>query len=406
MPPASPRDRPLGRLLANPDFVRLWLAGGLTNTMRMQEVLVAGVFAYELTGSALAVSLVLMLRSVPMMLLGAIAGALAESVDRKRLLMGGQALAAVSALVVTVLAATGTLVLWHLALSGFIGGLVWTNEHATRRRMVAEVAASRDMVSAVALDTTTGATTRMIGPLLGGLFFQTLGLTAAYLLASLCYVGALLSVRGVQYRQETKPPVRRALLAEVAAAIRFAWRHPVIRAVLGTTIVMNAFAFAYTAVLPAFGQGVFGASPFEVGILAAAEPAGGLLGGLLIASGRTARIFTGARGFILGSAGFAVLLLFASFLASYPAVVGLLFLGGIGVAAFAANQTSLVILDAPPEARSRLLGLITTCIGMSPLGVLLIGALADQLGPGTAISLMAALGLAGLGVIAGSLRRA
>ncbi|HYF09140.1 MAG TPA: MFS transporter [Acetobacteraceae bacterium] len=391
-------------LFATPDFVRLWLAGGLTNTMRMQEILVAGIFAYQVTGSALAVSLVLMLRALPMLLMGALAGALAESLDRKRLLMSGQAFAALSAFAVALLSATGLLALWHLALSGFISGLVWTNEHATRRRMVAEVAGPHDMVRAVALDTTTGSTTRMIGPLLGGLFFQTLGLTAAYLLAGFAYGAAFLLVRRASHRQEPRTVRPRQLLAEIAAAVRLAWRHPVIRAVLGVTIVMNAFAFSYGAVLPAFGQRVFGASAVEIGILAAAEPAGALLGGLLLASGRG--VFSGVWVFLGGSAGFALLLLVASFVPSFLAVALLLFLGGIGIAAFAAHQTALVILDAPAEARSRLLGLITTCIGTGPFGVLAIGMLADGLGPAAAISIMAAAGLAGLALIALSLRRA
>ena len=404
MGPGQEGGTPLRRLLAAPAFVRLWIAGGLTNTMRMQEILVAGVFAYEVTGSALAVSLVLMLRATPMMLLGALAGALAESVDRQKLLMGGQALACLSAAAVAVLAATGHLALWHLALSGFVSGLVWTNEHATRRRMVAEVAGGRDMVSAVALDTTTGSTTRMLGPILGGFFFQVLGLTAAYVLASLMYLGAFLLVWGVSYRQEPRALVPRQLLAEIAAAIRLAMRHPVIRAVLGVTIVMNVFAFAYAAVLPAFGRQVFDASPTAIGLLAAAEPAGALLGGLIMASGRN--LFSGVRGFLIGSAGFAFLLLVASFIPSFLVMLLLLFLGGVGIAAFAAQQTALVILDAPPEARSRLLGLVTTCIGMGPFGVLAIGALADLIGPPLAISAMAAAALAGLFLVALTLRRA
>ncbi len=403
MPQAVARDRPLARLLATPDFVRLWLAGGLTNTMRMQEILVVGVFAYDLTGSALAVSLVLMVRALPMLVLGALAGALAENLNRKRLLMGGQACAAIGAFIVALLAASGHLALWHLALSGFLGGLVWTNEHATRRRMVAEVAGVRDIVPAVALDTTTGSTTRMIGPLLGGLFFQLLGLTAAYLLAGVLYALALWLVRGVRYRQEPGAFVARNLLAEIAAAIRLALRHPVIRAVLGVTILMNSCVFSYTAVLPAFGYQVFGTSALGIGVLAAAEPAGALLGGLIMASGRFA--FAGARGFVAGSAGFAALLLIASFVPVYAVVVALLFLGGIGVAAFAAHQTGLVLRDAPPEARSRLLGLITTCIGTGPFGVLAIGALADWAGPAPAISLLAGLGLAGLALIGLSLRK-
>lgn len=403
MPPGPEREKPLRRLLATPDFVRLWLAGGLTNTMRMQEILVAGVFAYQVTGSALAVSLVLMVRALPMLLMGALAGALAESLDRKRLLMGGQACACAGAFTVALLSATGNLALWHLALSGFVSGLVWTNEHATRRRMVAEVAGPQAMVPAVALDTTTGSTTRMIGPMLGGLFLQVLGLTAAYLVAGLLYGAAFLLVHRVRYDQEPRPFVARHIPMEIAAAIRLALRHPIIRAVLGVTIVMNAFAFSYTAVLPAYGRLVFGATPFEIGLLAAAEPAGALLGGLLMASGRGA--FAGVRGFVAGSAGFAALLLAASFVPVYGVVAALLFLGGVGTAAFAAHQTALVILDAPPEARSRLLGLITTCIGTGPFGVLMIGAVADLLGPAPAISIMAGLGLLGLVAIGVSVRR-
>lgn len=402
--PVADRDRPLRRLLAAPGFVRLWLAGGLTNTMRMQEILVAGIFTYDLTGSALAVSLVLMVRALPMLLMGALAGALAESLDRKRMLMTGQAAAAIGAFAVALLAATGQIALWHLALSGFVSGLVWTNEHATRRRMVAEIAGPRDMVPAVALDTTTGSMTRMLGPLLGGLFLQTLGLAAAYLCAGVLYGVALLLVSGVAYRQEYRAVVARHLPTEIATAARIALRHPTIRAVLAVTVLMNVFAFSYNAVLPAFGRLVFDATALEIGLLAAAEPAGALIGGLLIASGRGA--FAGVRGFVAGSAGFVGLLLLASFLPVYGVVAALLLVGGIGTAAFAAHQTALVILDAPPEARSRLLGLITTCIGMGPFGVLMIGALADLIGPAPAISVMAALGLAGLAAIGVSLGRA
>ncbi len=99
-PAADPDRSPIRDLLADPAFRRLWGAGGLTNSMRWVEMLVSGLFTYELTGSAFAVSLVLMSRALPMLLMGALAGALAESLDRKRLLMAGQAAQAVGALAI------------------------------------------------------------------------------------------------------------------------------------------------------------------------------------------------------------------------------------------------------------------------------------------------------------------
>jgi MFS family permease len=71
----------------------------------------------------------------------------------------------------------------------------------------------------------------------------------------------------------------------------------------------------------------------------------------------------------------------------------LLVVGGFGTAIFTALQTALPVTQSPPEARSRVLGLVTTCIGFSPLGTLTMGALADAIGPGPAIALMACGGL-------------
>ena len=77
----------------------------------------------------------------------------------------------------------------------------------------------------------------------------------------------------------------------------------------------------------------------------------------------------------------------------------LLVAGGLGTAAFANMQTALILTEAPAHARSRVLGLVTMCIGTGPLGVLWIGALSERLGPAPAILLMAGTGLAGLTLV-------
>lgn len=141
-------------------------------------MLVSGLFAHEMTGSAFAVSLVLMSRALPLLLARAHAGAIAESLVRKRLLMLGQAATAAGAAVIALLVVTGHLAPWHLFLNGRLGGLARTNELATRRRMVAETAGPIRIVPAVAPDSMTNSTTRMVGPLADGLFYQTVGISA------------------------------------------------------------------------------------------------------------------------------------------------------------------------------------------------------------------------------------
>ena len=392
-----PRDttdslHPLRRLLAIPAFRRLWAVGGVANAMRWVEVLVGAIWTFEATHSALAVSLVALMRALPLLLLGAAAGALAEVLDRRRLLMVGQAATGAGALAILALSLGGVLEVWHLAAQGFLGGLVWTGEMASRRRMLTEVAGERDVVTAVAFDSLTANTTRMAGPLLGGALYEYLGLAAAYLVAAACYALTFTLLAGVRHTQRTRRFVPRQLLAEMADAIVVVRRMKALQAVVLITIAMNIFGFCFMAVLPAFGTLAFAASPVQIGLLSAAEPAGALLTGLVMASRRGVPLSPALM--LAGGGFFLVCLLLVSHAPNLPAAVAVLMLGGIGTALFAALQTALPVTQAPPEARSRVLGLVTTCIGMGPAGALTIGVLADAWGPGTAIPVMAGLGLA------------
>jgi len=401
---ATAAAHPLRRLLGNPAFLRLWAAGGLANAMRWVETLVAAVFTFEATGSALAVSLVAVMRALPMLLLGAVAGAVAEVLDRRLLLMAGQAATATSAFTIATLAATGGLEVWHLAAAALIGGLVWTGEMASRRRMASEAAGERDVVQAMAFDSMSANTTRMAGPLLGGLLYQTLGLAAAYGLAGACYLAVFALLAGVRLPQARRRLVGRQLLTDVADGVRVVRRHPVLQAVIGVTIAVNVFGFCVSVVLPALGTAAYDATPFGIGLLAAAEPAGALLTGLVLASRWGAPL--SAALMIGGGGGFLLCLLLLPLMPALWLAVAVLMLGGIGTALFAALQTALPVTQAPVEARSRVLGLVTTCIGMGPVGVLTIGALADSLGPGRAIPVMAAAGLLALAATAAlTLRR-
>src|SRR5467141_3687628 len=127
--------------LATPSYLRLWFAGGIGNAMRWLELLVAGIFTYEVTQSTVLVALVIVARSLPMLLIGTIAGVVGEALNRKRLLVTQLSVLAVSSAVLCVLAFSGQIRVWHVALGGLVAGIVWAMELAVRRRMIGEVVA-------------------------------------------------------------------------------------------------------------------------------------------------------------------------------------------------------------------------------------------------------------------------
>jgi MFS family permease len=378
--------------ITKPDIVRLWAIGGLNNIVRFMETLAAALFTLEATGSGFAVAVVAAARTLPLLLFGALAGVLSESVNRKTIQLTGMGIVFCSSATMGLLAHAGMAEPWHIAATGFVSGCVWSTDMSTRRRMVGELASGHMVARAVAMDSLVGALTRMTGPLLGAAAFGLIGLGGAYgcsIFLTLLTVALCLPIRHVQV---TRRLAIGRVPRDLAEGFAIAVRDPAMRSVLGVTVAMNLFGFSYNALVAPIGRLVFQVPTELVGLLAAGEPLGGLIGGFLLAT-RTPRM-TLRMLFMGGSTLFMLTVVLMPLLPSYWLACAILVFGGIGAAGFSNMQTTLVIAGAPPAARSRLLGLITVCIGTGPLGVLMVGGLADQMGPLAAVMGMGAAGTA------------
>jgi MFS family permease len=385
------------QLLAAPNYLRLWVAGGFGNSMRWLEMLVAGIYTFDLTGSAFAVAVVTVARTLPMLVLGSLTGVVSEALNRKTMLLCGLFIMAANSAVLCALAADDVIRVWHIALGGVVAGTVWTTEMAVRRRMIGEVMAPAHVGQAIALDSVTGSATRMIGPLLGGVVFQAVGLAGAYALSTAIYLAAGIVVVGLAYQQEARRLNLARIPADIIEGLVIVRQHPIILGVVLITVVTNVFAFSYSALIAPIGLSDYAVSPVLVGLLAAAEPLGAIVSGLAMAAGwvRMDR----PRMMVSGSFVFLFALVATALAPWYALAFVLLLAGGLGTAAFSSMQSTLVLTNAPAAARSRVLGIITVCIGTGPLGVLAVGALSDWLGASRAMMVMAIAGIAALAAV-------
>ena len=385
--------RPRG-LLATPAYLRLWFAGGVGNAMRWLELLVAGIFTYDVTHSTFLVALVTVARSLPMLFAGALAGVIGEALNRKRILVVQLLVMAATSLALFLLVLFGEVRVWHIIIAGAVNGTVWASELAVRRRMIGEVVAAGQVTAAVAFDSLTNSIARVLGPLIGGAVFESLGLGGAYLLAALAYLAASLAVVGLEFRQEPRRLRFSRIAADIAEGIIVARHTPAILAVVLVSIIMNTFAFSYSALIAPLGIDRFGVSPTLVGALAGAEPLGAIVSGIALSAGWLR--LNGRRGLLRGSLLFLAGVIAMALSPWYGLAFLLLVIGGLGTAAFSTMQTTLVLTEAPPATTSRVMGIVTMCIGTGPIGVLAIGLLAERIGAAPAILAMAGIGFAGL----------
>jgi MFS family permease len=357
--------------------------GATTNIMRWLETVALGFFVYELTGSPFWVAFVGLLRMLPMLVLGAFVGVIADRIDRRLLLMAGTSLLAVTYAVLAALAITEHIQFWHVATGAFLAGLVWVIDFPARRSMIAEVVQPQQLATAMGLEMATSNFSRMLGPLVAGGFLATVGISGAYTAGVGLYICAFLMVATLNYRAPAVTRSTQQPLRNLIEGLRYIRSDAVVVMTLAITVAMNAFAFPYSHMVPVIADQKLGA--------------GATLGSLLIAVRAKPEHYT--RAYVFGSLLFLLAVLMFALAPWYALALVSLFVGGFGTAAFGALQSIIIITSTPPEMRGRVLGVLAVAIGTGPIGALQVGLLAVWLGAPVAVM---ATATAGIIVLAGA----
>lgn len=372
----------------DPRFRRLWAMGMLTSLTRSMEMLAFGVIAYQLTHSALWVASLMMLRMLPLALFGLAWGAMAARISRRTALIVSQGTMLLTSLCLLVIASLGAIEVWHLAAASFISGAVWAGDMPMRRGLMGDIAGPSRMAHAMSLDAVAANACRLIGPAIGGLLLASGGLTAVFLCASILYLPSLAAVLGLSDRPATYP-ARTGLRTILARGFQAARESARFRAALCITMLFNLFAWPVLSMVPVIGQSRLHLDTQGIGLLASMDSVGSLIGAIVLTmlSGRLrhGQVYVASVLCFL-----ALQLLFAW--SAHPVLTGAaLLVMGLAQAGFAVMQVTLVYTAAPQDRRMEAMGLMTMCIGVSPLGFLAIGWLAERMGAPMA-SMTCALG--------------
>lgn len=382
-----------GGVLGVPDARRILAVGLLVSVARWLEMLVVGVVVWQQTQSAFLVAMMTLLRLLPMGLFGAFLGVAADRVQRRAALLAMLAVQVATASVLGGLALAGVLDAWHLAVASFVGGFVWAADNPVRRMMLGEVVGAARMARAISLDVVVNNASRIAGPAVGGTLLAAFGLGPAFLVCALFYGFAGAVALRLDFRSEIAPR-RAGVWRDMRDSFGLVLRTPGMAGVMVVTLIFNVFGWPLSSMIPVIGQERLGLGAEGVGLIAAMDGIGALLGAaLLVPLVRPAwyrNIYAGGTALYCGL--FAV---FALMPHALPAALALL-LVGIGNAGFAAMQATLVYTTAPPEMRSRALGVLSACIGLGLVGFLHLGAMANWLGAPAATVLIGAEGVLAL----------
>ena len=388
----------MGALLHNPNYLSIWALGVLTGFTRWFQLLALGVYTFEITGSPLLVAIVPILWGLPLAICGLVIGGIADRVNRKLLLSASIAMILVVAVTMASLAYTASLTVTHIFIASVISGLFWATDMPVRRRLVGDVAGGA-LAMAMSFDAASNSATRMLGPLLGGVMLQLVGITGVFTLSAVVYSVSLVLIIMTRLPASGGRVGHTALINDLIAGIRFVHGNWELRRVLAVTIVFNVWGFPFNSMIPILGKERLGLDPFQVGLLSSLEGFGAFLGAMVVAIHATQVNF--ARIFLWGSALYLVMIFYLGVLSSvaggphhsFVAAIASLTVMGLAGACFGTMQSTMTYMGTQPAYRSRVFGVLALCIGTGPIGLLNVGWMAESFGVPTALMVMSAEGL-------------
>lgn len=388
--------------LSQPAFRRIWLAGVCGGVVRWLEIVVVGIYVFEISRSAFLASVIAMLRILPFAPVGPLLAMAADRFGvRRAYLMLVRVMLGLSTVQV-VLAALGWIEVWHLAVGALAAGVYWAAELPLRRSMLGAAVPSAQIVPAMAIDTTSNNITKMLGPLVGGAVLEWVGLTGAFLFATAMHAVTLHLM--MQLDEGKRAAARRVgFWRNLREGVVLARSNRIALLAIGMSMVFNLFGFPGISMIPVVGDQQLQLSAAMIGFLTAAEGIGATLGSLFIVR-YGHRIRYHGRFFAIGGLGFMLMMALFSLAPNATLAWVALLLSGLGVACFASMQATLVMIGAPESARGRLMGLLTISIGCGPIGFLLLGWTADRVGAAAAIQLMVLEGILAWVIVAWRMR--
>ena len=397
-PPVQPRPT-RGRIqtfssLRNRDYRFLWTGNLFNNGANWLQQLTVGWLVWDLSASPFLVGAVGGFRAVPFLVIGPIAGVLADRLDRRKLVLVSQTMLASAALVFAFVVWSGRVEVWHAFLYIAISGVAHSILQPVRSALVANTVPREDLANAFALQAMTITSSRLVWPAIGGYLVGMFGFTVNFFVESFLYVTLAVMIIPMRtpYREDTSRRRHASPLSDLMDGVKYVARDKPILQLIVMSLIPNFLLQPCIYLLPVFVGAVLGRGPEILGTLLSINGGFGFAATVVIATfgyvlgkGKTsllALVLASIAGIMLGQSHWLSLTIVAVSLMGY------------GMSSFRTANMTLVQLLAPDDLRGRIQSIYHLDHGLTPLASFIIGAFAEFYSPTLAVTTVGVFALA------------
>ncbi len=333
-----------------------------------------------LTSSAISLALVNVLQFAPTLVFGLFAGVLADRVPKRSLLVITQSIAALCSATLAILIWLGRIDLWQIYVVALIVGINNSFDMPARQAFVSEMVEDRqDLPNAIALNATLFNMGRLVGPALAGLVLGLFGVGVCFAIDALSYLAVIASLIMMNIVPAAKAVRRSNPVESLREGLAYVRATPVVGYLVIFAGLVGVFGVNFNVWMPLLAKQELGTGPGGFGLLMSSLGVGALVGALSLAfrsKGASVERMV-ATGLVLGLG--EILLGVATDVA--PSLILAMLISaivGYGLTSTMAMANTVVQSTAPDELRGRVMSVyIMVSAGVSPLGALLAGAVAN-----------------------------
>jgi MFS family permease len=350
---------------------------------------------YRLTGSSTMLGVAAFASQAPVLLFATIGGAVADRVDRHRIIVITQTASMILPLTLAALTLTGAVRVWHVLALAACLGVVNAFDIPARQAFIVDMVGHDDLMNAIALNSSMVNGTRVVGPAVAGLLVAAVGEGWCFLMNGISYTAVIAGLLLMDVPKRPKTTARRSVLRDTTEGFRFVVRNRPVRALLLLLGIVSLAGMPYAVLMPIFADQILHGGPRGMGLLMGATGVGALCGALSLA------MRSGVRGLgrwvAVSAAAFGVWLVLFSLSRTFWLSALVLVPVGFSMMVEMASSNTLIQSMVPNALRGRVMAVYSIMfMGMAPLGALLAGWAAGRLGAPATVA------IGGLGCIAAS----
>ena len=360
---------------------RIYIGGqSLANMGSWMQSIAQDWLVFSLTHSSTAVGVTMALQFLPMLLLGLHAGALADRLPKRRILLITQTLNGITTAALAVITITGAVHPSYVYGFALASGVVFAFDSPARQAFVTEVVSEDRLRAAISLNAAVFQATRLIGPAIASVLIATAGTGWVFAVNAACYLGPTIGL--LLLRPADLQPAQAVAKAQstVGTAVRYLRGRPDVLWTIFLVGVLGTFGLNFPIVLTAMAKSTFGGNASTYGLFNIVLGLGSAAGAVLAGAGTRPR----TRAIVTTAALFGILQAVAALTPDLPAFLVLLIAMGFVNLVCQAMANASVQLSVAPEIRGRVMGLyMLVFIGGTPIGAPIIGAVTSHFGART-----------------------